>query len=1034
MLFVSMGMACAAPAANGGNGTVKTQGVFCTAAMLEKARTNATLRSSEPTSLRSTSVGRYPWAAEMAKSDLSDRHGGPKGLAIQKQIIANAEPWMKFSDEELWNLMFGNTITRSWMVWSNGYCPACKQGVPMYTWEIDALGRPWKVRCPHCKELFPKNDFYQFYLSGLDEHGVFDPKRADRKLLAPDDSQAGVPALHDDPLHAFGVDDGEGYVEGGNATLRSSGSRLRSRTCFGGAGSLRSASRWRFIGAYLIYGQWKQAVVGGVHNLAAAYVVTGDPVYAHKAGVLLDRVADLYPTFDFGKEGMVYEVQGAAGYVSTWHDACAETRDLVLSYDQVFDALQRDAELVVFLGGQAKRYNLDNPKASWADIERNIEDRILRDAVQSRRKIESNYPQTDITIAMIHTVLGWPQNREKVYETLDAILDKATAVDGVTGEKGLAGYAAYAVAGTALLLEQYARMDSTFLPQMFQRHPRLRDMFRFHIDTHCLERYYPTCGDSGAFAHPTEQYAGVYFSKSPGLAPSMYTFLWRMCQLTGDPAFAQVLYRANGETVEGLPYDLFADAPAELQKGVGDIIVREGAASKVGSVNKQQWRLGILRSGRGADARALWLDYDSGGGHSHADGMNLGLFAKGLDLLPDFGYPPVNYGGWGAPRAVWYTMTAAHNTVCVDGENLHPAAGQTTLWADGESPTRQSRDSATAASGGRYGDGARFRAIRASCPELIGGKQFERTAAMIDISDRDFYVVDVFRVIGGADHAKLTYSHFGQISTEGLSLQPGADYGHGTQTRNFMADAAPAPGWSADWTIEDRRHLLPVARRPRAAAIPAGLARLGTGAQVHLRCTDLTVGAQALTGEAWIAMGGYSANDEAWIPLVMVRRQGQAPLASTFVTLIEPYDEASNISGIRRLPLETTKGERFPDPNVAVEVALADGRRDLIVAADVENPLGMIPSRAQHRVLVQREWGLRLDGELAVVRWDQSAKVQRIVLCKGSSLSVGDIVLKLKSDTDFIEVAFSRGRALVISGNREAVQAITIAGKDIWRR
>jgi hypothetical protein len=931
MLYVSICMAHTVPAANGGTQTVKTHGVFCTAAMLENARAN---------------VARYPWAAE-----------------IQKQVIANAEPWLKFSDEQLWNLMFGNTITRSWMVWSNGYCPACKQGVPMYAWEIDALGRPWKVRCPHCKELFPKNDFYRFYLSGLDEHGIFDPGRADRSLLFnvehPDPT---------DPLHTFGVDDGEGYVADGN--------------------------RWRFIGAYLIYGQWKQAVVGGIHNLAAAYVLTGDPAYAHKAGVLLDRVADLYPTFDFGKQGMVYEVQGAAGYVSTWHDACVETRDLALSYDQIVPALGGDTELVAFLAARARQFHLDNPKASWADIQRNIEDRILRDAVQNRPKIESNYPQTDITIAMIHTILGWPENREKVYEALDAILDKATAVDGVTGEKGLAGYAAYAVAGTALLLEQYARMDSDFLPQMFQRHPRLRGTFRFHIDTHCLHKYYPTCGDDGAFAHPRQQYAGVHFSKSPGLAPSMYTFLWRICQLTGDPAFAQVIYRANGETVEGLPYDLFADDAAQIQKGVGEIIAREGAAPKLGSVNKQQWHLAILRSGRGADERALWLDYDCGGGHSHADGMNLGLFAKGLDLLPDFGYPPVNYGGWGAPRAVWYTMTAAHNTVCVDGENLRPAAGQTTLWADGD----------------------RFRALRASGPELIGGKQFERTAAMIDISDRDFYVLDIFRVIGGADHAKFTYSHFGQMTTQGLALKPAPDYGRGTQTRTFAADTAPAPGWSADWKIEDRLHLL------------------AAGSDLHLRCTDLTTGAQALTGEAWISIGGFDANDDEWIPLLMVRRQGPAPLASTFVTVIEPHEGKSNITGIRRLPLATAKQESFPDPNVAVEVTLADGRRDLIVAADVENPLGLSPSRTERRVLVQPERGLRLDGELGMVRWDDGGKVQRIALCKGRSLSVGDIVLNLKSDTDFIEVASSRGRARVVAGSRGAVQAITIAGNDAWRR
>jgi len=930
--FLAFILAASRSSADGGTPPVKTHGVFCTASMLDKARANA---------------ARFPWAAD-----------------VQKQIVANAAPWMNLSDEELWNLMFGPTITRSWMVWSNGYCPACKHGVPMYTWEMDALGRPWKVRCPHCKELFPKNDFHEFHLSGLDEQDVFDPKRADRSLLF--NTEHPDPK---DPLHMFGVDDGEGYVEGAN--------------------------RWRFIGAYLIYGQWKQAIVGGIHDLAAAYVVTRDPAYAHKAGVLLDRVADLYPTFDFGKQGTVYEVPAARGYVSTWHDACVETRDLVLSYDQVFEALRNDAELVAFLSRQAQRYHLDSTKASFADIQRNIEDHILRDAIANRPKLESNYPQTDITIAMIETVLGWPANREQVYAKLDAILDKATAVDGVTGEKGLAGYAAYAVSGTALLLEQYARMDPDFLRRMSARHPRLHDTFRFHIDTWCMEKYYPSCGDSGAFAHPTTSYAGVSFSKSPGLTPSMFTFMWRLYQLTGDVAFVQVPFKANGGASDGLPYDLFADDPAALQKQVQEIIARAGPALKLRSVNKQEWHLAILRSGRSADERALWLDYDSGGAHSHADGMNLGLFAKGLDLLPDFGYPPVNYGGWGAPRAVWYTRSAAHNTVVVDGENTRSAAGKTTLWADGKL----------------------FRAIRASCPELIEGKQYERTAVVVDISPRDFYVVDIFRVIGGTDHARFTYSHFGQIAARGLSLKPAADYRHDTQTRSFAADPAPAPGWSVDWKIEDRRHLLPA------------------GADMHLRLTDLTTGAQAWTGEAWVAGAGYDSNEDTYVPLVMARRQSQqAPLASTFVSVLEPYEKTSNVAAIRRLPLQTPQGLAFPDPNVALEVALADGRRDLLVLADAENPLGLTPSRAAHNILEQKDWGLRLDGEAAWVRRGPSGAVEQVAICKGTSLTIGDVTITLTAETDYVELAFRNARAAVVAGSPDLVADIVVKGRSIWRR
>ena len=156
--------------------------------------------------------------------------------------------------------------------------------------------------------------------------------------------------------------------------------------------------------------------------------------------------------------------------------------------------------------------------------------------------------------------------------------------------------------------------------------------------------------------------------------------------------------------------------------------------------------------------------------------MNLGLFAKGLDLLPDFGYPPVQYGGWTAPRAVWYTQTAAHNTVAVDGQNTKPGTGTTTLWFDGN----------------------QFRAMRASGPKLIGGQQYERTVALVDISESDSYVIDVFRVEGGTEHTRFLHGHFGKVAARGLSVAPVEQTRYGEVMRNFQRDLKPlrAGAWT----------------------------------------------------------------------------------------------------------------------------------------------------------------------------------------------------------------------------------------------
>lgn len=901
--------------------TSSAKGVLFTPRMMERARINAE---------------KYPWASD-----------------IRKDVIDAAAPWLRYSDDELWDMMFGATITRSWMVWSDGFCPSCGKDVRMYAWKMDALARPWKVKCPNCGGEFPKNDFAAYHRSGLDEHGVFDPARADRSLLF----NAEHPASGDS-LRSFGVDDGEGYVRG--------------------------SKRWRFIGAYLIYGQWKQAVQGGIRKLAAAHTVTGDPVYAHKAGVLLDRVADLYPSFDFGAQGIVYEQKGAAGYVSTWHDACEETRELITAWDQVRGALEHDSELVAFLSAKARKHHLENPKASFADIRRNIEDRILRDAIANEKKIHSNYPRTEVALTLAHMVLGGDEHVRAASAIIDDMVEKSTAVDGVTGEKGLPAYASYVITGLAGFIETFARRDDAFLPDLFRRHPNLLNTWRFHIDTwfECL--YYPHSGDGGAFAGRDSLYAGARTLKSPGLEPSMFSFLVRLGRLTGDPAYLQVAWRENGKSAEALPRDLFASDPEADQKVVRDAVARHGDIPKVGSVNKEGWCIALMRSGTGANARAFWLDYDSGGRHSHADCMNLGLYAKGLDLLPDMGYPPVQYGGWESEKALWYRKTAAHNTVVVDGRDQkgggEPVKGTATLWADGSV----------------------LRAIRASAPDVNGIKRFERTVAMVDVSERDSYLVDVFRVAGGSSHVLHLRTGLGTIRTQGFRAVHRENPGPGEVMRNILTESSPKPGWSVEWTTPDGREGY---------------------ADTRLRFTDLTAGAVASTEQSWVSTTGYdwSAGD-AWIPGVMVRSfPEKKDISTTFASVIEPFDKKSNISRIRRLDLARAGGTGYAYTDVLVELKLASGGSDLVAAIDPEYPGGgAVESRAAK---------FSTDAELAFVRKDAKGRVVRAAVSKGSVISCGAFRLELGRKADYIELDLSGGRAKVVSGDRGSVRSIASGGK-----
>ena len=247
----------------------------------------------------------------------------------------------------------------------------------------------------------------------------------------------------------------------------------------------------------------------------------------------------------------------------------------------------------------------------------------------------------------------------------------------------------------ALFLALWDRAKPGFLTRCLEKHPTLNDTYRFYIDTWCLNRYYPLIGDTGGFAEPYRHYAGVRFQrpgidsvyshKDAALQPSMFTFMWNLYRLTGDAAFVQVMATANDNVVDGLPHDPFIDHADSLQHDIAAVLAENGSDITVPAVvNKEQWQLAVLRSGSGENARAAWLNYGVGGGHNHHDAMNLGLFAYGLDLMPELGYPPVQYGGWASPRALWYRSSAAHNTMVIDGQDHPVVTGRTTLLADGK--------------------------------------------------------------------------------------------------------------------------------------------------------------------------------------------------------------------------------------------------------------------------------------------------------------------------------------------------------------
>jgi hypothetical protein len=473
----------------------------------------------------------------------------------------------------------------------------------------------------------------------------------------------------------------------------------------------------------------------------------------------------------------------------------------------------------------------------------------------------------------------------------------------------------------------------------------------------------------------------------------MYSFLWQLYKATNDPAFAQVIYHQNGDNLDGLPYDLFCTDSQAMRKELQSVIDKNGSEIRLGDVDKQQWHLAILRSGKSNNSRAVWLKYDTGGGHGHWDGMTLGLFAKGLDLMPDFGYPPVQYGGWTSERALWYKSTAAHNTVLIDnsdqaasefrpdgnGIQIPWSEGKTTLWADGEG----------------------FSAITASAPEVYPkiATKYDRTVALIDISPADFYVLDIFRVAGGHEHDKFFLSDFGQIKTS-LPMQPATDYSH-PEMRDFKVARDPQPGWSVTWKVDDHYHYLP------------------KGSDVRVRYTDFTHGIDAYTCQAWIVSGLYNTNEQMWVPRVMVRHTDGEGLETNYVSLIEPFDGKTGAAIQRASRLALKQGDHDAgDSSVALRVILTDGQSDFVISNDSD------------ATLVQPYEKITTDAKLVMIRRDSAGAPRMLCFCNGTKLDTDNLKLRTAPGS-FVQISIGSNGAKLIRGNAKNITLLEIRGKRI---
>ena len=846
--------------------------------------------------------------AQMRANALVNVAKHPWAKAQQVGAVAAAARWVRMSDDELWALVPSQELPRDIHTNTLAGCPACGDGiVPFgnYPWRCDFWNARWKVTCPNCRAVFPKNDFAAFYRTALDERGCFRRKLGDRSLLFnpehPDPN---------DPLHKAYVDDGYGMVDA-------------------------KGRRHRPVAYYCQWGHWR-TLYRGLRALSRAYTVTSDRRYAHKAAVLLGRIADVYPEMDFlplYKQGFEHSHGGSGlGRIEGRIWECAVGRTMASTYDHIFDGIQGDEALVMFCSRKAAEHKLGD-KSSVAAICRHIEDHLLLEILESCKdgRIAGNLGMTHECLAAAAIALDrgaetakwldwlfdprFPGDYNPHKSPIPWMLVEGLDRDGMGGECG--GYGLIWTGRMIAMADLLSRYPAYTKHDLVRDYPKLKQCFLIESRLNCLGAVMPAIGDSGN-------------TGSWGRAGRASTFA-RGFKLYGAPRLAALAWQYAGQDASRLRESIFEEDPMALARRIAETAGGR-AALELRCEHLGRYGQAVLQTEHPARGRALWIHHGYGKGHSHHDGLNIGLYAKNVDMLPELGYPEYT-GGW-PKRFAWTANTISHNTLLVgDAPSAYSPGGKLHLFAV-RPPLRVLDVSSKAA--------------------YQGLKTYRRTVALIDVSDDDSYVLDVFRARGGTHH-RLSYHGPAEAATvagielaaQGKGTFAGPDVpfakldgGKGAFYRrsgfSYLYDVARttqpvAGGFTADWKAEDKR------------------GRIARGSEPHLRLHALTP-----CDEVALASGDPPQNKRGnprRLRYLIQSRLGKE-MASQFVTVLEPYDTTPFIRRVRRL-----KVEHAADPNAvaAVAVELASGATDVVVSC--EEPT---------RVVV--EGGVELDGQFAMVR------------------------------------------------------------------
>ncbi len=745
-------------------------------------------------------------------------------------IYVSARKFAAQSDEFIWLLQPTTEIPRTYDYGEHprAMCPVHGGEIKKFNsfnpWRIDPIAHPYQIQCPVGGEWYPSNRYDQGDMTSGD---------------FPDD----------------------------------------------GSGCLYEGKRYYFLieYAHMAYGS---VVVPALKSFSEAYLLTGDAVYARKGCILMARLATQYP--NYGWEGTDFDLEDRTertylgpygGYHPhyKWKQGGLIT-DLIwgtfmlewitYAYDGLYDAFD-DPEVLAFVKSKGM------PVETGDDLREYIESYILRSGMVALQRglvhgNQGHHQASAMALALVLDDYGdrHPNSRDMVEYTYHGIGRSAYIMDnGLTRDGGGHESPNYNkikldfIRASKAMDEIRALHPSEFpeerYPDIFAN-PKAKELFNHLIDSSVLDYWLPPIGDNGGLRKPRRVGPQRY---SQAGAENLFAFL-----KYGDPRFARALTNMDGEFFKGELWEPYPEE--ELRRALEDPRSRIERRSRL----LDGYGVAILEAGEYPNSRALTLNYSSTIGHRQMDQLSIGLYARGVELLEDLGYPRTWDYRW-----QWDSHNMAHNTVTVN-----------------ESRFTSPRFFRNAANLFASVDGVHVVTAHHNPYESLSCDLYERTDVMVEVDEERFYVVDLFAVNGGDQHDQSWLAMYVEPEAPELDW---AVQETGTLAGPHVPEfAAYTDRWGHEHPSGDFPSYLTEIRRapldrPATWTWRSGLPE-GDGIALHIVPVDGPV--EAIMGKGrspvWVEdKAGY----------LLVRRHVEAGGPTHYLTVLDPFQEEPEILGVR---------------------------------------------------------------------------------------------------------------------------------------